>query len=323
MKTQPGKATVQTFQNQLIEWYQDEFRDLPWRQTSDPYRIWISEIMLQQTQVKTVIPYYERFIKRFPTVFDLANADLADLLKMWEGLGYYARARNMKKAAQVIVDQHQGVFPHTLKAVRALPGIGPYTAAAILSIAFDQDLAVVDGNVNRVLCRVFRINTDPKSTEGKKIMHKLAEQLLVRGRAGTCNQALMELGALICTPRSPQCLLCPVSELCKARQYGEQEKFPVKSPKRERPHYHIAAGLVWRNGTLLIDQRKEAAMLGGLWEFPGGKIKPGESPERAAEREVMEELGVTVQAEDLFTTIEHGYTHFGHSACIQLPLPDR
>lgn len=310
MNTIPGTALAGRFQNQLIDWYHTEFRDLPWRRTKNAYAIWVSEIMLQQTQVKTVIPYYERFLQRFPALKDLAQSDLSDLLKIWEGLGYYARARNMRKAAQVILKHHKGIFPNTLKAVKALPGVGTYTAAAILSIAFDQDLPVVDGNVNRVLCRVFRIDVDPKSPSGKKKMHELAEQMLARGRAGIYNQALMELGALICTPRSPKCQLCPVSELCEARLHGERDKYPVKSPKPKRPHYPIAAGLVWNETKLLIDRRRENAMLGGLWEFPGGKIKPGETPQQAVQREVMEELGIVVHVDDFFITVEHGYTHF-------------
>lgn len=301
---------IQQFQQHLLTWFDEEFRDLPWRQTSDPYAIWVSEIMLQQTQVKTVVPYYQRFMAAFPTLQDLANAPLDDVLKVWEGLGYYARARNLHKAANVIVQTHDGVFPDKIEHVKALPGIGPYTAAAIMSIAFGADLPVIDGNVNRVLSRLFRVPVDPKSTEGQKLVQTHAELLFAHGRAGAYNQAIMELGAMICTPRSPKCLLCPVSSFCQARLAGQQTQFPIKSPKKQRPHRHIAVGIVWKDGHLLIDQRKHEDMLGGLWEFPGGKVQDGESYEQAVVREVKEELGIDVHVKNHVATIEHGYSHF-------------
>lgn len=304
------KADIQKFQTNLISWYEEEFRDLPWRQTSDAYCIWISEIMLQQTQVKKVIPYYERFIEAFPTVYDLAQAELDKVLKLWEGLGYYARARNLHKAARVIVDQFDGQFPTTVEDVKSLPGIGDYSAAAIMSIAFGADMPVIDGNVNRVLSRLFRIDVDPKSTEGRQLVQQKAELVFAHGQAGTYNQAIMELGAMICTPKSPKCLLCPVNLFCEAQQHGEQAEYPVKSPKKQRPHKHIAVGIVWKGDDILIDQRKADGMLGGLWEFPGGHVEDGESHEQAVIREVKEELNVDVEVKNHFATIEHQYSHF-------------
>ena len=301
---------ISTFQHQLLIWFEEEFRDMPWRETRDPYSIWIAEIMLQQTQVKTVIPYYQRFLNRFPTIESLATADLNHVLKLWEGLGYYARARNLFKAAQIIVEEYDGMFPNSMDEVIQLPGIGPYTAAAILSIAFDFDYPVLDGNVKRVLSRLFRLDVFPQSREGMQQFEEKAKHVFARGRAGQFNQAMMELGALICTPRSPKCLLCPVQSWCLALQAGVQERYPLKPPTKKRPHKKIAAGIVWRDGLILIDQRKEDAMLGGLWEFPGGQIENSETPEQAVVREVKEELDVEVKVIDFFTSVEHQYTHF-------------
>ncbi len=301
---------IKQFQKRLLTWFDEEFRDLPWRQTENPYAIWVSEIMLQQTQVKTVVPYYERFMAVFPSIADLAQANLEEVLKLWEGLGYYARARNLHKAAQKIVQEFGGTFPNQLEQVNELPGIGPYTAAAIMSIAFGADLPVIDGNVNRVLSRLFRVPVDPKSTAGKKIIQEKADVLFAHGRAGSYNQAIMELGALICTPRSPKCLLCPVSFFCQARLAGTESEFPIKTQKKPRPHRHIAVGIVRQNGNILIDKRKEDDMLGGLWEFPGGKVEPGETYEEAVVRELKEELGIDVRVDRFFATIEHGYSHF-------------
>lgn len=301
---------VPTFQQKLTAWFEQEFRELPWRATDDPYKIWVSEIMLQQTQVKTVMPYYERFIAAFPTVGELAAAELSQVLKRWEGLGYYARARNLHKAAKTVVKQFHGKFPQTQKDAASLPGVGPYTAAAILSIAYRAPLPVIDGNVNRVLTRLFALEVDPKSTVGRRQVREYAEQLLDCKRPGDYNQALMELGAMVCTPRKPKCLICPVSTFCRAFANNEQEKYPIKSAQKERPHLHIAVGLVWDGDRLLIDRRHEKGLLGGLWEFPGGKIETGESPEQATVREIKEELGIEVEVLGHFMSLDHAYTHF-------------
>lgn len=284
---------------------------MPWRKTDDPYQIWISEIMLQQTQVQQVIPYFIKFIAAFPTVQDLAAARLSQVLKVWEGMGYYTRARNLHRSAQLIVTEHRGAFPAEISKVRKLPGIGPYTAAAILSIAFHQDHAVLDGNVIRVLSRMFKIQKSPKSTLGKKVFRELAEALLMSGQAGTYNQALMELGAVVCTPMNPDCRVCPVSGLCSAKKAGEQLLYPVKTLKKKRPHYLVVAGIIWKDDQILIARRPEEGLLGGLWEFPGGKVEEGESFEVAVAREVKEEIGISVSVTRLLATIRHQYTHFG------------
>jgi A/G-specific adenine glycosylase len=305
-----SQSWKQTFRLELLKWFDKEFRDLPWRQTNDPYAVWISEIMLQQTQVKTVIPYYHRFLEAFPSVYDLSRANLSHVLKLWEGLGYYARARNMHKAAKILTDRFDGHIPVTQKEIETLPGIGPYTAAAILSIAFDKPLAVVDGNVNRVLARLFRVSIDPKSPEGKPLFAALAGDLLSPRRPGDHNQALMELGAILCKSRSPRCESCPVHSHCEAARHNEQNQFPIRTPRKPRPHHHIAVGIIWDLDKLLIARRHEDAMLGGLWEFPGGKMESGEDAKTTVQREIQEELGLEVEVGDHLATIEHGYTHF-------------
>ena len=298
------------FRKLLVEWYEREFRNLPWRQSKSPYEIWVSEIMLQQTQVKKVIPYYKKFLDTFPTVYDLANADLSRVLKVWEGMGYYARARNLRKAAKIVVNEHHGVFPADPDQVENLPGIGPYTAAAILSIAFGQNLPVLDGNVIRVLSRLFAINLNPKSAQGKSRFFAIAQELLQLGLAGTFNQAMMELGAMVCKPKSPLCGECPLEKKCLAKETNTVTSYPVKSPKKERPHYHIAAGIIWRGDEILIARRPEEGLLGGLWEFPGGKLENGETLQQAVTREISEELDIRVSVQELLMVIKHQYTHF-------------
>jgi A/G-specific adenine glycosylase len=293
----------------LLLWYAQHKRDLPWRRDAhDPYRVWISEIMLQQTQVATVIPYYERFVARFPNVQALANAKLDEVLKAWEGAGYYARARNLHRAAQEIVARFGGALPHTVAELRTLPGIGRYTAGAIASIAFNSDAPVLDGNVARVLCRIFKITEEPRIVE--KELWAIMELLLPHGRAGEFNQAMMELGATVCTPRNPQCRICPLNRLCGARKLGRQNELPMKSAKKKLPHHEIAVGVVWKRNKLLIAQRPAEKLLGGLWEFPGGHRKKNESLQACARREIQEELGIHVQVEDEFAVVEHAYSHF-------------
>lgn len=299
------------FAAQLLAWYAKHKRDLPWRrEANDPYRVWISEILLQQTQVATVTPYYERFLARFPNVQALANANLDDVLKAWEGAGYYARARHLHRAAQEIVKRFEGKLPGTVDELLTLPGIGRYTAGAIASIAFKQDAPVVDGNVTRVLCRYFNLRGDPKQSATQKQLWQLAEALLPSGRAGDFNQGLMELGATICTPRKPQCQSCPLNQTCAARRLGWQEKLPTKSKKKKLPHYEIAVGIVWKRGKILIAQRPAEKLLGGLWEFPGGHRENNESLPACVRREVKEELAVRVKVGKKIATIDHAYSHF-------------
>jgi A/G-specific adenine glycosylase len=295
----------------LLDWYRRVRRDLPWRRTRDPYRIWISEIMLQQTRVDQALPYYQRFVERYPDVTSLAHADLDEVLRFWEGLGYYSRARNMHKAARQIVDRHRGRFPETHEEVIALQGIGPYTAAAILSIAFGQPWPVVDGNVVRVISRLFGIGEDVRLGSVQKTIARHAAELLDRENPGDFNQAMMELGATVCTPASPSCPACPLQERCHAFRHNATAKYPFKSPAKKRPHHHIAVGVVSdANGRLLIARRPDDAMLGGLWEFPGGKQEKGETLPETVRRELREELGVDVDvASEPFRIVRHAYSH--------------
>lgn len=266
--------------------------------------------MLQQTQVATVIPYYERFLARFPTIAALANANLDDVLKAWEGAGYYARARNLHRAAKQVVAQFGGKIPGTVEELKALAGIGRYTAGAIASIAFNQHAAVLDGNVTRVLCRCFNIASDPKTPKIQKELWELMELLLPDEHAGNFNQAMMELGATVCTPRNPQCHNCPVKFSCAARKLGIQDKLPTKRKKKTLPHHQIAVGVVWKRGKILIAQRRADALLGGLWEFPGGHQEQGESLAHCVAREIKEELGIKVKVEKEFAAVDHAYSHF-------------
>jgi A/G-specific adenine glycosylase len=291
---------------ELLDWFEENRRDLPWRHTSDPYRIWVSEVMLQQTQVRTVIPYYQRFLIRFPDLKSFAAASLDDVLKHWEGLGYYARARNLHAAARALSG---GTVPDDPQRFGALPGVGGYMRAAVMSIAFGRPLAAVDGNVKRVLARVFGIEEAVDRPAGARVVQSFADSLLEIKHPGEFNQALMELGALLCRPRNPQCEACPWSASCAAFASGTWERYPRTSPKRAVPTARIAVGVVSRRGRLLITRRAESAMLGGLWEFPGGKIKRGEAPADACRREIREETGLDVDVVEHVTSVQHAYSH--------------
>ncbi|QPJ63944.1 MAG: A/G-specific adenine glycosylase [Candidatus Nitrohelix vancouverensis] len=294
----------------LLAWYQSEKRDLPWRQSNDPYAIWVSEIMLQQTQVKTVLPYYQRWMQRFPNVRSLADAPEPQVLKLWEGLGYYSRARNMKKAAREILDRFAGQVPNTSKDLLSLPGIGRYTAGAILSIAFEERAPILDGNVKRVLSRLFRINENGKTSAGEKILWARAEEILPQKNIGDFNQSLMELGASICLPQQPLCLLCPLRDLCEVSATGEQALYPPPKPSAPAKKIEVSAVVLIRRGKVYIQQRPQKGLMGGLWEFPGGKIEAGETPEECAVRETREELGLEIQLKEKWMTIRHSYTQF-------------
>lgn len=299
------------FAARLLAWYEKNKRALPWRRDArDPYRVWISEIMLQQTQVATVIPYYARFLARFPNVPSLANAKLDDVLKAWEGAGYYARARNLHRTAKQIVTQFGGKLPSTVDELLTLPGIGRYTAGAIASIAFRRDAPVLDGNVVRVLCRFLRITSAPKAGKTQKKLWKLVDTLLPPGRACDFNQGMMELGATICAPRNPHCAICPLNRNCAARRLGIQEKLPTKPKKKALPHHEVAVGVIWKRSKLLIARRPAEKLLGGLWEFPGGHQENDESLPACVRREVREELGIRVKVEGEFAAVAHAYSHF-------------
>lgn len=283
---------------------------MPWRTDPSPYKVWISEIMLQQTQVVTVIPYFDRFVRAFPTLESLAAADLHDVLRLWEGLGYYSRARNLHKAARHVVTVLGGIIPATSVELRKLPGIGPYTAAAIASIAFGEAVPVVDGNVLRVFSRFWGIDTpvrDRATADG--IAARLAP-LIREVNPSHFNQAIMETGALVCRPRTPLCGQCLLAETCVAFRTGRTADLPVVRRSEKVPHETIAVGVIWKRGRILIARRHERAMLGGLWEFPGGKCGKGASLPVAALRGIREGTGLKVRVGDPLITLQHAYSHF-------------
>ena len=267
----------------LTHWFAAAKRRMPWRETRDPYRIWLSEIMLQQTQVATVIPYYERFLLKFPSVDKLAAAHQDEVLKLWAGLGYYSRARNLHRGAQAIVERFEAAMPRTPETIREIPGIGDYTAGAILSIAFDLPEALVDGNVARVFSRLLLLESDWRGGEGKKAVWKIAREAIAEAHAagvnpGDYNQALMELGATVCTPRSPHCSQCPIAEYCSARKAGVQDLYPKLKAKTASPEWNLRAWVVRNNGKILFGQRGDDGLFGGMWEVPTERLEvPAES----------------------------------------------
>jgi A/G-specific adenine glycosylase len=280
----------------LLSWYRAHRRALPWRKGRDPYRIWLAEIMLQQTRIAAVIPYYERFLRRFPTVESLARARDTEVLKFWAGLGYYTRARNLHRAAKVIVREHAGKFPGTLDAALALPGVGRYTAAAILSIAYDIPLAALDGNVSRFLARLFALRGDIHQPRQRKLLGELAQNLLPPRAPGDWNQALMELGETICTPRSPRCSECPLARTCRARALGLAEKIPAPRNKPAPVPMTIAVAVLRdaRGRTLLTkDSRQlDAALFSRLWQFPAVRITDHADPARLLARHLRDSLSI-------------------------------
>lgn len=284
---------------------------MPWRDSDNPYYIWLSEVMLQQTRVDQATPYFERFIDRFPTVYDLAEADQQDVLSVWEGLGYYSRARYLHHAAKTVVEDFDGIVPKKWDEITRLKGIGPYTAAAVLSIAYQKPHAVVDGNVIRVLSRYFGIEDDVRKTATKKYIQEFADDLIDKNRPGDFNQAVMELGATVCTPANPDCEACPLSAGCIARQQVKTDEIPYKSPTKKVPHHNIGVGILINDKLqVLIALRPNDAMLGGLWEFPGGKKKEDESIKATVVRELNEELGIEARIIEPFMKLKHAYSHF-------------
>jgi A/G-specific adenine glycosylase len=297
----------------LLTWYDAHAADLPWRAKqgvhADPYAVWLSEIMLQQTQVETVKPYFARFLAAYPTIEALAAAPLDDVLKMWEGLGYYSRARLLHRTAQIVAAR--GAFPQTVAALLELPGIGRYTAGAIASIAFAVRAPLVDGNVIRVFARLLDLADDVTDKRVQDRLWLQAEAWLPDTRAGDYNQALMELGRVVCKPRAPECSACPLSGACLAFQRGTQAERPVKRAKSKPPHYEVAAGIIYdAAGLILIAQRPLDGLLGGMWEFPGGKQEVGETLQACLQRELREELAIEVRVGDLFAVVDHAFTHF-------------
>jgi A/G-specific adenine glycosylase len=294
----------------LLAWFDGARRDLPWRRTSDPYRIWVSEVMLQQTQVERVVDYYERFLRAFPTVEALAAAPLDAVLKVWEGLGYYARARSLQVAARVVVAEHEGRLPASASDLASLPGCGPSPAAGVAGLAFGERAAALDVNALRVLARLFGVGGPVSSAATRARLRALGDDLVDPERPGDFNAAMMELGALVCRPRAPLCLLCPLAETCRARASGDPEQWPERPPAVEHPVVHAACGVVRRRGKLLVVRRPERGLLGGLWEFPGGRFGAGEEAEAACARGVLEKTGIRVEPVSSLGDVRHTFSHF-------------
>jgi A/G-specific adenine glycosylase len=304
----------------LLAWFRGNARDLPWRETVDPYRIWVSEIMLQQTQVATVIPYYQRFLRKFPTVVELAEADEAEVLRMWEGLGYYRRARQMHAAAQMIVDQYQGEFPDNIVALRALPGIGRYTAGAVLSFAFDQRQPIVEANTVRLYSRLLAYNQDPTSGQGQRVLWEFAESVLPRKHVGTFNQALMELGSEICTARNPSCEKCPLATLCPTQAQGLQLQIPAMKKKPAVEALRQACVVVWRNNRVLLRQCGDQERWAGMWDFPRFDLlaERGAALRSELSEKVAAMTGIRIRPGARLTSIKHCVTRYRiHLSCYE------
>lgn len=301
---------TKTLQQKLLSWYEEEKREMPWRENLDPYRILVSEFMLQQTQVKTVIPYFEQWMKSFPTLEKLGQARESTVLKHWEGLGYYSRARNLRKAAQIIQQDYFGKVPNSLEEILKLPGVGRYTAGAVLSIAFGQKVPVLDGNVKRVLSRLFLLKENGSDRKSENILWDTMQDLLPETGAGDFNQAFMELGATVCLPKKPLCLLCPLKQNCQAQKSKKQSLYPPPKQKTSNTKIEVSAGVIIRKNKIYIQKRLAGGLMGGLWEFPGGKFEPGETPEKCLHREIREEMGVTLHIDEKLMTVKHSYTRF-------------
>lgn len=311
----------QYFSIELLTWYERSKRDLPWRRSRNPYYIWVSEIMLQQTRVDTVIPYFERFINRFPTIEALATAPEEEVLKCWEGLGYYSRARNLQTAAQQVMELHGGEVPDNTSAVAALKGVGPYTTGAIMSIAYNRPEPAVDGNVMRVLSRYFLIEEDIVKVGTRKLMEKLVIELIPEGRASDFNQALMELGALVCTPKSPSCLTCPVMAYCAGRIEGMEMQLPIKSkgkpPRPELRYVALVEGIGEHAGKVLVRRRPDTGLLAKMWELPHvlteqKKISNQKDTDKTLASPLDTELltaGFPAKLNQHFMNIEHIFSH--------------
>ncbi|MCG8531838.1 MAG: A/G-specific adenine glycosylase [Desulfovibrionales bacterium] len=293
----------------LLDWFDTHKRALPWRQEYEPYRVWVSEIMLQQTQMERGVAYFTRWMEQLPDVVSVANASEDSLLKLWEGLGYYSRVRNLHKAAKIIAKEHDGVFPSEYAAIKALPGIGDYTAGAIASIAFNQDVICVDANVERVFARLFDIDTPVKEKQNMAFIRTTAKEMLPKGHAREFNQALMELGALVCS-KKPQCSRCPLRSYCEAYHLEIPHERPVPTPKKGIKHITVATGFLLHNGHVYIQKRPDFGVWAGFWELPGGSVEEGETPEQAVVREFMEETEFPVAIDDKILVVKHGYTTY-------------
>lgn len=305
-----GVFDIAAFRRALLGWFAVSARDLPWRRTLDPYHVWLSEIMLQQTQMDRAVGYFERFLERFPTILSLDAAGEDEVLKLWEGLGYYSRARNLRKAARVVVERHGGVFPRRHEDIRALPGIGPYTAGAIASVAYNAPLPAVDANVLRVFSRLLDMAEPVGEPSARRRIEAAASELLDPQDARGFNQALMELGALVCAPRKPDCPACPLAGFCLARERGTALSRPVLKPGPEIIRIDMACGVLASRGRLYIQKRKPDDVWPGLWEFPGGVMEQGETPEQALVREFREETELDVAPAGKIAVVRSSYTRY-------------
>ncbi|MUK88325.1 A/G-specific adenine glycosylase [Ornithinibacillus sp. L9] len=302
------KFNISGFQQELLEWYYQYKRDLPWRENQDPYRVWVSEIMLQQTKVDTVIPYFHNFLEKFPTVHDLAEADEQDVLKAWEGLGYYSRARNLQHAVREVVAEYDGKIPDNPKQLGALKGVGPYTKGAILSIAFNQPEPAVDGNVMRVFSRVLMIDDDIAQAKTKKLFESVTGNIISKEDPSSFNQAIMDLGATICTPKSPTCMLCPVNEYCRAYAEGVEEQLPIKSKaKKQKSIPYVTLLIKNADDQIIIEKRPEQGLLANLWQFP--MIPLTDISKDHVENWFRAEYGLTVKLTKELDHIKHTFSH--------------
>jgi A/G-specific adenine glycosylase len=301
---------MEAFAKRLLDWFERNRRKLPWRETYDPYDVWISEIMLQQTQMGRGVACFRRWKERFPDVGTLAAASIEEVLSLWEGLGYYSRARNVHAAAGVLMERHGGRVPDNEEELLGLPGIGSYTAAAILSIGFGRDVPLVDANVERVLSRHFDLDRPIRTAEMQREVRRIAAGLLPKGRARDFNQALMELGGLVCRPRSALCAECPLEATCESLRLGIVDERPVLSRPKEVIGLDVVTGVLVHQGKAFIQKRPEGGVWPGLWEFPGGRIEPGETPEQALVREFAEETEFRVTGLERVGVIRHGYTRY-------------
>ena len=299
---------MRKLQQNLLNWFHDNARDLPWRQSYSPYHVWISEIMLQQTQMDRVINYYTRWIKSFPDIASITVSSEEEILKLWEGLGYYTRARNIIKAADILIEQHNGKLPADYSLLLKLPGIGNYTAGAIMSIAFNKEYPIVDANIERVFARLLNLDKPVKNKKTHAFIREKAIELIPKGKAREHNQALMELGALVCIPQNPRCNVCPIVNECKAYKMNATDTRPVKNETLKTIFIEMATGIVQHNGRILIQKRKSKGVWPNLWEFPGGRLEPGETPEMALVREYDEETELKIGNLKKITTVQHSYT---------------
>jgi A/G-specific adenine glycosylase len=312
------------FSARVLDWYHVNKRSLPWRDHPDPYAVWVSEIMLQQTRVETVLPYFQRWMRRLPTISALANASEQEVLKLWEGLGYYARARNLRKAARLVLRVHGGALPRDPGKLLSLPGIGRYTAGAISSMSFGLDEPALDGNIRRVLARVFNLQQPADAPAGHKALWALASRHLPKGHAGEYNQALMDLGATVCLPKSPRCSACPVSGTCEARRLGIQADRPLRHARLSPPHRVYAAAVIARRGRVLLARRHSNGLLGGMWAFPNGPVE--EVPPKGLRLMLWRDFKLRVAVQEPLGTVEHAYSHYSVSVhafcCVPLSIPE-